>query len=199
MSIDSSSPQIGCLRLEVEKKFGRKVKVHQDFVELADSIQKAIKQHISETTLERVWQYSCRTAYRISLHTLNLLCLYIDRKDWQDFCRMLSELGIIDSEMFDSEFISSSELKGGDRLMIGWLPDRICIIEYKGDNRYEAIECSNSTLRPGDTFSCLEFGQNIPAIMDNFISANAPESTPKRYVAGKTHGLTILKKLPDKS
>lgn len=195
MGIESTSPKIALLRLEVEKEFLKIPNVHNDFVELVDSIASKLKEHISETTLERVWSYSNRGYNTVSLHTLNLLCRYIGKRNWQDFCDSLSELGIIDSEMFEGVTIKSNELKIGDRLQIGWLPDRSCVIEYLGENRFIALECENSTMQPGDTFSCLEFMLNHPAFLQNFNQADENSLKSKRYVAGKVNGLTTIKKL----
>lgn len=193
MSIESSSPQIKTLRLETEKKFGKKCEVAADFIELADKIKDTLKQHISPTTLERVWNYSTRGNPSISIHTLNLLCQYIDKKDWTNFCESLNESGIIDSDMVEGENISSSSLAIGDRLEICWMPDRRCVIEYLGDYRFIAIHCENSTMQPGDRFKCIEFIRNQPAIMDEFMRADKQGNASKRYIAGKHHGLSSIK------
>ena len=194
MGIESSSPQIITLRQHVEAKFGRKPCVPADFVALADNLRETIKEHISPTTLERVWNYSTRSATTLSAHTLNLLSKYIDRKDWSDYCQSLNEAGIIDSDMIDGVAVYSDSLSPGDRLQLGWVPDRNCIIEYLGDYKFIAISCENSTLRPGDTFKCLEFILHEPAIMDQLIQAVDPNKIPKRYVAGKVNGLSYIKK-----
>lgn len=131
----------------------------------------------------------------MSLHTLNLISRYIGKKDWQHFCDSLAESGLIDSDMFEGEAIRSVDLKIGDKLQLGWLPDRLCVVEYLGNNRFRALECENSTIQPGDTFSCIEFRLNLPAIMEHFIAAGNDSLTPKRYVAGLKHGISYLKKL----
>lgn len=195
MGIASTSPQIKALRKEVEKKFGIECLVPADFIALADRIESLIKQHISPTTLERVWNYSTRGESSISIHTINILSKYIGKKDWPDFCKSLNESGIIDSEMVTGENIEVNSLKVGDRLQIGWMPDRKCEIEYLGDYKFKAIECENSTMQPGDTFRCVEFIKNQPAIMDEFIQARDTDKNPKRYIAGKHHGLSLIKKL----
>ena len=195
MGIESTSPKIAALRLEVEKEFLKIPKVHNDFVELGDSIESKLKQHISETTLERVWNYSNRGYNTVTLHTLNILCRYIGKKDWQDFCDSLSESGLIDSDMFEGMAIKSEELKIGDRLQIGWLPDRICVIEYLGDNSFVALECENSTMQPGDMFHCLEFILHQPLNMDCFQKKGEKSNSSLRYVAGKMNGITTLRKL----
>lgn len=187
------SPKIMALREEVVRKFGKAPSVPADFVSLADKIEKTTKERISNTTLERVWDYANRGYPSISLHTLNLLCHYIDRQDWSEFCKSLNESGINDSDMFEGEYISSHSLTPGDRLLIEWLPDRKCVIEYRGNYEFIALECENSTMQPGDTFRCTEFRKKMPAIMDHFVQKNRKDSQPKRYVAGKEHGLSGLK------
>lgn len=195
MGIESGSPQIMALRLDVEKKYGKKPEVPADFVALADDLAENLKQYISPSTLERVWNYSTRKNNTLSAHTLNLLCQYTGRKDWEDFCKVLNEDGVIDSDMVEGEHLKSSDLTAGDRLEIKWMPNRRCVIEYLGDYKYKAIECENSTLQPGDTFKCIEFIKNQPAIMDDFIVSGDGAGKAKRYIAGKYHGLSSVKKI----
>lgn len=193
MGVESVSPKIAALKMAVEKEFGKIPRVHNDFVELAEAIKSKLRQHISETTLERVWNYSKRGYETVSLHTLNLLCLYSGKTDWQKHCESLGESGIIDSDMFEGDSIKSEDLQPGTTLKIGWLPDRLCIIEYLGHNRFMALDCENSTMQPGDTFSCLEFRLNHPVMMAEYVQSGCNDKKPKLYIAGKLHGLKTLK------
>ena len=195
MGIESTSPQIKALRLEVEKKYGKKLEVPADFMALSDRIIEILKQNISPSTLERVWNYSTRRNAVISSHTLNLLCEYIGKKDWTDFCKFLNESGIIDSDVVAGEYVKSNDLSIGERLQIGWLPNRDCIIEYTGDYKFKAIHCENSTLKSGDTFRCIEFIKGQPAIMDEFIQSEGDNKGLQRYIAGKSHGLSFIKRI----
>lgn len=45
-----------------------------------------------------------------------------------------------ESEMFDTEVIISCDLAVGDRLRIGWLPNRICEVRYLGNNSFVAAQ-----------------------------------------------------------
>ena len=195
MGIDSFSPRIGMLRMKIEDSWGKTPRVHNDFMELADAIKSSLRKHISETTLERVWGYSNRGYKTVSIHTLDLLCEYAGAGSWEDFCRALGEAGIKDSDMFEGDSIYSDELQEGERLQIRWLPDRECIIRYLGNGRFVAEECVNSTMQPGDTFSCIGFRINQPAVMEKFIAANDDSGIPKQYIAGLNHGISFLKKL----
>ena len=195
MGIDTTSPKIKMLLLEVAKKFSRQPGVPADFIALADEIKSSIRQHVSPSTLERVWNYSTRNAATVSVHTLNLLCEYVGKNNWTNFCSTLNESGVIDSDMVEDKALFSISLSAGERLQIGWLPDRKCVIEYLGDYKFKAISCKNSTLQPGDSFKCIEFIKGQPAVMDELTQASDFSKTPKRYIAGKHHGLSYIKKL----
>ena len=55
MNINSNIPEIVALRERVEAKLGKRLEVHSDFLDLVVDIETKMRQHISETTLERVW------------------------------------------------------------------------------------------------------------------------------------------------
>lgn len=190
MGIKRNIPQISALRQRVEQCFGRKLAVHADFQALTAAIETALRLHISETTLERVWGYSTRGYDTVSLHTLNVLTAYAEGCGWEDFCKALQEGTNCESDYFNTEHIDSRELTDGDRLQIGWLPDRICEIRYLGENRFLAERCENSKLQAGDTFACLQFTLGHPLTMtDLFRNNNLIGPT---YVVGQKNGLTTL-------
>lgn len=191
MAIDSFLPQIGLLRERVEYIFGRKPAVHNDFVDLADDITQKTREYISAITLERLWQYSTRTSDKVLLHTLNLLCDYTGNTDWETFCNKLRKESDRDSDMFDDLSISVDSLSEGDRIRFAWMPDRICIVRYLGRSRFIAEECTNSTIQPGDTFSCNLFQLSRPLYLDNFETASGEKKN--RYAVGISHGITSLK------
>lgn len=192
MSIQRDIPQILALRERVESRFGKKLSVHADFLALVAVIEMEQRQHISESTLERVWGYSTRGYDTVSLHTLDVLSQYATGCYWEDFCRLLHNESGCESELFDVEHISSSDLSVGDRLQIGWLPDRLCEVRYLGDNRFVAERCENSKLQEGDTFSCLQFSLGKEAILNDFTLSATTSVAPKSYVVGRKNGLTTL-------
>ena len=193
MSINSNIPQIAELRSRVEDRFGKRLSVHSDFVSLVAVIEMELRQHISESTLERVWGYSTRGYDTVSLRTLDVLSRYANGCDWRSFCELLAQEGVCESEFFDDEIIDSSELEIGDRLRIGWFPDRLCELSYLGENCFVAEMCENSKLQVGDTFSCSQFVLGKPLIMSDLRQGNSARS--QTYVVGRKNGLTILKKL----
>ncbi len=191
MSIRRDIPQITALRERVECRFGKKLSVHADFLALVAIIEMEQRQHISESTLERVWGYSTRGYETVSLHTLDVLSQYAAGCCWQEFCEKLASEGGCESELFDVEHISSSDLAIGDRLLIGWLPDRLCEVRYLGDNRFIAERCENSKMQAGDTFSCLQFSLGQPLAINDLCRDNMPIGAT--YVVGQKNGLTTLK------
>ena len=193
MNIQREIPQIIALRERVESRFGKKLSVHTDFLALVAVIEMEQRQHISESTLERVWGYSTRGYDTISLHTLDVLAQYAAGCYWDDFCRLLHTEDACESEFFDIELLSSSDLSVGDRLLIGWLPDRLCEVRYLGDNRFVAEHCENSKMREGDTFSCLHFALGKPLAINDLCHDNSPICTT--YVVGQKNGLTTLKRI----
>ena len=195
MAIDSKFPQISLLREKVEKAFGRTPHVHSDFEDLRDSIFAASRDHISETTLERLWGYSTRGYDSVSRRTLDVLSAFAGATDWETFLQQLKEEGNSESDMFDYEFIDVADLQPGDRLRIGWLPDRLCIIRYLGSSRFVAEETRNSKLEPGDTFSCLQLQLHRPLYVSDLRSESG-ELKGVSYGIGLQHGLTTLQRLP---
>lgn len=192
MSIQRENPQIVALRKCVEARFGKQLITHADFLALVAHIEMTLRQHISESTLERVWGYSTRGYANISLRTLDVLSNYAEGCDWHNFCQRLHENTPCESLFFDVEHILTSELKVGASIKIGWLPDRICVVEYMGDNRFIAKECHNSKMQPGDSFSALQFTLGRELVMSDFCRANS--DLRQSYVVGQKSGLTHLSK-----
>lgn len=190
MGIESDKPQLSMLRKRTEERFGKTFRVHNDFVLLASDIENITKEHISESTLERVWNYSTRGYSTISLRTLDVICAYCGFKNWEQFCKDLKENNG-DSDFFDEEIISVSDLRPGQKIKIGWLPNRICILRYLGNERFMAEECENSTMQPGDSFSCGIMQHGQPLWTDDFQTADGTK-IKSRYIMGLHNGLTIL-------
>lgn len=194
MSISSKIPEIAVLRHHVELEYGGRLTVHSDFVLLRDAIFEKTKEHLSETTLERLWEYSTRGYDTVSRRTLDVVCSFIGHQNWDGFLRFLKEKGGSESDMFDSESVFTGQLTPGARLKIGWCPDRVCIIRYLGNDRFVAEETANSKLQVGDTFTCPHFQLHAPLLLDRLVDANGV-SLGARYGVALKHGLTMLQLL----
>lgn len=187
MSVSVNIPEIVVLRSRVEDQFGKPLETHNSFILLVDSIESQVREHLSESTLERMWGYSTREADAVSLRTLNVLSRYVGSSSWKGFCADLKALSPIESEEFSGDSIISSGLQLGARLQLGWLPDRIIELEYQGNNRYVVKKSQNSSLKPGDSFECLQIQVGRPLYMDRFRRAGSESET--RYVAGEKSGI----------
>lgn len=191
MSVNRNIPQIVALRERVEACFGKSLIVHSDFLDLVAVIEKSQRQHISESTLERVWGYSTRGYDTVSLRTLDVLAQYVGIRNWGEFCNTLQNESQEESELFNTSSITTSDLQVDTLIRIGWQPNRICEIRYLGENRFIAEKCENSTMKEGDTFLCLQFTLGKELQLSNFCRKGATSSV-QTYIVGRKHGLTIL-------
>ena len=195
MNINSNIPEIVALRERVEAKLGKRLEVHSDFLDLVVDIETKMRQHISETTLERVWQYSTRRLDTVSVRTLNLLATYAEGVSWHDFCQKLYNEGICESHLFTIERIHTKDIERNDRIEFGWLPERRCIVRYMGEDRFVAEECHNSKIKKGDSFLCSEF--EIGKILKMYGLKNRDDDSGNQtYVVGTNNGLTLLRYIP---
>lgn len=189
MNIQTDIPQISLLRKAVEQAIDFPLSTHGDFLRLSAGIEFTLREHMSESTLERLWGYSTRHYDTVSVRTLNVLARFVGYQSWEEFCTTAEKTGS-ESELFADQAICSAGLNVGDRLRIGWPPDRVCIIRYLGDNNFIAEETLNSTMQPDDTFSCIQIQKGRPLHLDNFRKAGSAEKL--RYVVGINTGLTLL-------
>ena len=190
MSVSVNIPEMAALRARVEETFGKSLETHNAFITLVDAIEAAVREHLSESTLERMWGYSTREADAISLRTLDVLSRYVGATSWKGFCSDLKESSPQESEEFSGESVVASYLQAGQRLRLGWLPDRLITVEYLGMNRFVVIESVNSSLRPGDSFECLQIQAGRPLYLDRFRRSGSDAEA--RYVAGERSGLTLV-------
>jgi len=191
MSVSVNIPEITALRSRVEEKYGEPLETHNGFILLVGAIEAEVREHVSESTLERMWGYSTREAAYISLRTLNVLSRYVGASSWKGFCEDLKTSSQVESEEFSGDSIVTAALSAGKRLQLGWLPDRMITVEYRGMNRFVVIESLNSSLRPGDSFECLQIQVGRPLYLDRFRRVGADGEA--RYVAGERSGLTLVK------
>lgn len=196
MSVFVNIPEVVALRKSVEEKFVHPLVTHNSFFALSDAVFYDLHEHISESTLERLWGYSTRGTSSVSVRTLDVLSRYTGAKSWDSFINRLKEESPRESEEFTPSGVSAADLEPGDMITIGWLPDRQVQIKYLGNNTFEIEESLNSSLRKGDRFECLGMDLGKPLFMDRFRRAGS--GVEKRYVAGERNGLTMLV-LPNKA
>lgn len=190
MSVQSNIPQIAILKDEVEKVFKAPIRTHDDFLLLVSKIECALNEHLSESTLERVWGYSTRKVKAVSVRTLDILSKYVGSFSWDEFCQRLKNESLIESEELKGNSILTDTLSEGCILKLGWMPDRIIRIQYRGGHEFVIIESVNSSLNSGDTFKCMQFQKGYPLYLDCFRRTGDPEM--HRFVVGERNGITLL-------
>ena len=187
MSVSLNIPEITALKTRVEGVFGASLQTHNAFIALADAIDKSLREHVSESTLERLWGYSTRDVDAISVRTLDVLSRFSGFPTWKAFIESLKDG--CESEEFAREGIAD-DLHPGQILQLGWLPNRLISVRLEADGRYVVVESRNSSLRPGDSFVCNLFQLGRPVYMDRFRRSGSSEESC--YVAGERSGLTTL-------
>ena len=195
MSIQANIPQIAALRRVVEENFGGQLKTHVHFMALADAIESVLREHISPTTLERVWGYSTRHYDTVSCRTLDVLARYAGQGSWDEFCKHLKDEAGSESDFFTDGIMSVSDLSIGTRLRLGWQPDRVCEVRYMGNYRFVVEGVTNGSLRVGDSFSCMQLQLGRLMYMDCFQRAGETPVENQRYAVGRENGLTLLEVL----
>lgn len=189
MEIDR--PEIYELRLRIEASIKRKIETPADFDFLRGIIWERTHEQISTSTLKRLWGYvdgvdNARNS------TLNVLSKALGYENWDAFILKLKSENVDNSDLVMSESMSSGDLKIGDRLMIAWQPNRVCLLNYLGDNQFEVMESQNSKLKVGDTFRCGLFILGEPVYI-NDLRQNNGTGEPKLFVIGNKSGLTKLR------
>lgn len=192
MAIDTSIPQVAALKLAVEKRFGHPIETRSDFTLLAADIERTTRDHIAENTLRRLWG-RISSYDTVFTRTLDILSKYIGHEQWKSYCEYLSKEKNPESEIVvEAVSIRVEDLKPGDKIRIGWLPDRICIVQYMGGRTFKAIDAKNATIQIGDTFECSLMLKNFPLFVENLVHGG---EYCNRYTMGMINGITTLEKL----
>lgn len=177
---------LNALKKQVEDVAGRTMRLPSDFDVVAQVVADATGERISPNTLKRLWGYldGYRTSRRF---TLNVLARYAGHRDWDDFCRNLSNTAA--SQIFDSHYVDSDTLQAGARLTLRWHPGRVVTIEYRGSNEWVVMDSRNAKLAVGDTFKCQGFVQGQPLVLNGVLHQGIDH--PVSYICGKQGGIEI--------
>ena len=144
-------PQLQYLLTKVEEKFGRQIATTTQFEVLSVVIENSIGELVSCSTLKRLWGYmSLKPVPRRS--TLDILSRYVGYKDFAAFCEAISRTDDFQSRFESIKLVDPSALEEGDRVVLGWAPDRLVKLLYLGGGQFEVIESFNSKLMAADRF-----------------------------------------------
>ena len=181
-------PELQYLLELVEKQYGRKLSTTTDFESLSVIIEKATGDLLSSSTLKRLYGYvSLNTVPRKT--TLDILSRFIGNRDYETFRISLSNDPQFSSRFFSAKTVTTSELKAGDRLRIGWPANRIVTLNYLGDDLFEVETSVNASLVKGDRFRQVSFMKGYPLYLSRILRNG--DYTPA-YVAGMNSGLNLI-------
>ena len=180
--------ELECVRERVEKQYGRKLSTTTDFESLSVIIEKTTGELLSSSTLKRLYGYvSLNTVPRKT--TLDILSRFIGNRDYETFRISLSNDPQFSSRFFSAKTVTTSELKAGDRLRIGWPANRIVTLNYLGDDLFEVETSVNASLVKGGRFRQVSFMKGYPLYLSRILRDG--DYTPA-YVAGMNSGLNLI-------
>ena len=173
----------------VIRQLGRTLESPADFEYLSEQIQKAIGEYLSPTTLKRVFGHISYDG-QLRPTTLSILARYAGYNGWQDYL----DKQHVESGFVAAQRISSKELSKGQKISLAWNPDRECLIEYLGEERFVVLHAKNCKLQIGDQFTTIQFILGQPLTATNVVSVREPLQQDT-YIAGAKTGLTKIELL----
>lgn len=182
-------PELSFLLSEVEKKYGRRVATSTDFESLSVVIELETGELISSSTLKRLWGYvSLNPTPRIA--TLDVLARFVGNRHFKEFCEGLKDSKAFVSTFFSSRCLDIASLMPGQKVTLGWAPNRIVELNYLGDFQFEVTANENSQLLPGDRFELSNVILEYPLVISRILRGG--EYTPS-YIAGQQGGINLMK------
>lgn len=171
----------------VIRQLGRSLESPRDFEYLSEQIQVVTGEYLSSTTLKRLFGYIPQTS-EPRVTTLSIIARYIGYKGWQDYLTS----NHTESDFVAAKKIMTKELAIGQKITLAWNPDRECMIEYLGNNRFVVLHAANAKMQVGDQFTATQFvlGQALTAM--DYMAVREPNTKQDTYIAGAQSGLTKL-------
>lgn len=185
------SPEIFTLRSDIEKELQRRLRTPFDFDFFSGVLWERLHEHISPTTLKRLWGY-IEGADVTRRSTLCLLSRFLGYADWEAYLSSLAFRTDIESEVFAGEGLSVADLQAGDCIEVTWLPNRRCVFRYSGGTGFVVTEAEHTKLHVGDRFETACFILGRPMYLDSLVRGDEP---PTAYVAGTKNGLLTVRKI----
>lgn len=179
-----SPTDIERLRHAVEARVNRRLQSPADFDWCSLRIAEQAGERISPTTLKRLWGY-LDEGHTPRLSTLSSLARFLGMTDWNAWCAGG------DSGFIADQTLAVKDLTVGDRIELSWLPDRWCVVAFRGDTNFVVQDIRHAKLPAGATFEATVFATGHSLYM----SGTMPDGSGFTYVAGRSHGLRGVKLL----
>lgn len=183
-----TTPEIEELKKCTEGKYHKSLSTTTDFEEFTVALKRETGEELSAATMKRLWGY-VNDEHKPRIRTLNILARYLGYEDYKGFCQWRKETGTIESSFFQADQLMSANLKPGQKVTIGWSPNRTVRLDYLGNSTYRVLNSENSKLKVGDQFQCGNFIKGYPLYLSGL--ERDGEKTPP-YVAGRNGGLTVI-------
>lgn len=172
------------LKTVVEKAVGMSIQTPRDFEWLSEEVEKATGEHLSSSTLKRLWGYM-KDAGEPRRGTLDILARFLGYSSFETFCQDGDD---VSSLMVGKQTVNADLLGEGKQLQLAWPPNRRVIISHKGGACFEVLQAENTKLSVGDTFVCHLFIDHEPLYLSQLVHQG---SQPMGYVAGKRNGVSV--------
>jgi len=176
--------QIDRLRGVVESVVGRKILHPKDFDFLNKQIAGYVGEHISISTLKRVWGY-VTVSSEISEYSLNVLSRMVGYDSWTAFLSDSSD-GTESSHKLICKKLFTRALTPGEKISVTWRPERKIVIRFEGQDLFYVLESTNSKLASGDIFHCEQFVERMPLFLSGLYREGMP---PCDYICGRQGGI----------
>ena len=161
---------IDALREAIETTVGKRIQTPKDFDFLSQLIEERCGEHMSVSTLKRVWGYVASNSMP-RRSTLNILAQLIGKKDWDDFCASENNSGADCTQKAKPK--TNQKRKLSKRILIFAaivLAGFITIIYFICEQR----AASSMVLHAGETFATTDEYLNLFDVQDR----HAPWSVP---------------------
>lgn len=172
------------LKQAVERKFAGRLATTADFVRLSEEMD----DRVSPSTLKRIWGYVGMTV-EPRIGTLDALSHYAGFRDWKAFLENLNSSKMASSGYFNAARLDAATLQEGDTFKIGWRPDRVVTLRYKGERRFLVVASENAKLQEGDEFEASSIVKGFPMILPE-ITRNGEKTSS--YIAGRDGGIVFI-------
>ena len=183
----TTKEDIATLRKAIEEAIGRQPQTPKDFDLFSKHIFARTSELISRNTLRRIWgRMADEREPRQS--TLNILSRFIGYPTFEAFLRQdpTASAEQPSSLVLLRHLCVINGLTRGDRLRLMWHPDRVCDVEYNGNQHFRVVNAVNTKLSVGDTFFCSLIIEGQPLYLNQLQHEKTP---PAVYICGKQGGV----------
>lgn len=187
-------PEIVELLSIVEKKYKKNLQTTTDFEEFSYHLKTVLGEHISTSTLKRLWGY-VNDKHTPRQNTLDILARYINQSNFNDFCYWLKSSDTYNSSFFSAKQILTKDLMPGEEIEIGWSPNRYLRLQYTGNGLFLITQALQSKLQKGDIFEVSAFLLGQPLSLP-YIIRDGQRTSP--FIAGRNGGLTLINQRHEK-